>query len=192
VLQQPTPTPQPPDPVIFFVADRTTIMAGNPVIFSWNVTNARAVYFYAQGQPWEANAVPGQASRQVWPQATTVYELRVTRFNGVTDFRQIRIEVLQPPTPTPPPVAPVIQYFTANPEQIILGSCTGIRWEIAGLVTSVRLYRNGELLMDNLVQRQYNDCPSFGGVLEYRLDVSNGRIARTATATVLVLSRQPR
>jgi polar amino acid transport system substrate-binding protein len=192
VLQPPTPTSQPPEPAIFFAADRTTIVAGNPVVFTWNVTNARALYFYMQGQPWEANAVPSQGSRQVWPQATTVYELRVIRFNGATDFRQILIEVLPPPTPTSPPVAPVIQYFAANPEQISLGACTSLRWEFAGLVTSARLYRNGELLMDNIVQRQYNDCPNSGGVLEYRLEASNGRITRAAAATVLVLSSQPR
>ena len=48
-----TPTPKPtqtPAPQISFTASPTNIRAGEPVVFTWSVQNAREVAFYAQGQ----------------------------------------------------------------------------------------------------------------------------------------------
>ena len=51
-----TPTPAPtqtPSPNINFTVDRAQITVGECVTFNWNVTNAKATYFYQQGQSWQ-------------------------------------------------------------------------------------------------------------------------------------------
>ncbi len=82
VPKPPTVTPPPtqtPAPGINFTVDRNRIFAGECVVFSWVVTGAQAVYFYAQGQPWQQNQVPPQGSKVECPPVTTIYELRVAK-----------------------------------------------------------------------------------------------------------------
>ena len=110
---------------------------------------------------------------------------------AITELRQIRIDVAAPP-PTPIPVAPIIYAFNASQNSIMIGSCVSLRWEVGGTLTQLRLYRNGQLLMDNIGQRHYNDCPNFGGNLDFRLEVTNGRTTQYANQTVTVIVRQPR
>jgi hypothetical protein len=174
-----TPVPPPPNANINFSADRTTINQGERVIFNWDVTGVKAVYFYEQGSRWEDNGVAGQGGREVWPQRTTVYELRVVKLDDGVEVRQIRIDVNQPvqPTPTwtPAPVVPIIYSFTANTNDPEAGSCVALRWDVGGTFVSIRLFRNGGEIMNNVNQRQYNDCQPNPGEFTYRLEVSNGR-----------------
>ncbi len=62
-------------PAIFFQADRTTLGAGGCAILSWSVENVSAVYL--DGAP-----ATGQGSRQVCPNGTTTYTLRVIKKDG--------------------------------------------------------------------------------------------------------------
>ena len=186
----PTPTPQ-PNADINFWADRSNISEGERAILYWRVTNVRAVYVYEAGQPWEPNGVVGEGSREVWPRRSTVYELRVIRMDNSPELRQLRIDVA-PIQVLPEPVAPLINTFNASQDQIVIGSCVGLSWDVAGTITQLRLYRSGALLVDNVGQRSYTDCPNFGGPVTYRLEASNGRTARYRDVTVTVLVRQPR
>ncbi len=66
----PNPTPAPtqtPVPGISFTVDRTGIIAGECVVFSWDVQNVQAVYFYAEGENWQDNGVAGQGSQKECP-----------------------------------------------------------------------------------------------------------------------------
>lgn len=179
-----TPVPPPPNPNISFTADRTTINQGDRVVFGWDVTNVKAVYFYEQGSRWEDHGVAGQSGREVWPQRTTVYELRVVKPDDGVDIRQIQIDVRQPiqPTPTwtPLPAAPIIYSFTINTNETTAGSCVSLRWDVGGTFVSIRLFRNGQEVMNNVNQRQYNDCQPVPGDFSYLLEVSNGRNAERA------------
>lgn len=75
-----------PQVIIEFWADKTTIAPGQCAVLSWRVEGIREVYFQGTG-------VVGWGSQQVCPAATTTYNLRVIRVDGVEDNRYITIVV---------------------------------------------------------------------------------------------------
>jgi polar amino acid transport system substrate-binding protein len=171
VAAPPNPTAMPtqtPVPGISFTVDRTSITAGECVIFSWDVQNVQAVYFYAEGESWQDNGVAGQGSQKECPPHTMTYYLRVVMLDGSVQTRQISINVAASPN------APVIQHFTVDPDnQITLGQCVDIRWAVAGDVTSVRISSNDNSLWDGApVQGQMQDCPTSVGNVAYGVEAS--------------------
>lgn len=167
---QPTPVPVPtqtPVPGIYFVADRTNIKAGEPVNFTWRVSNVQAVYFYPDGQPWEQNGVAGEASRTEYPQQTTTYNLRVVKRDGSVETRQITVYVEQVAN------APVINQFTVSPRQISAGGCVNINWDVWGDVSNVRLSFNDIIIWDGApVRSSFDHCPPSTGTLNYHIEAS--------------------
>jgi polar amino acid transport system substrate-binding protein len=161
------PPTQAPAPGVSFTVDRGTINAGECANFSWNVTGVRAVYFYAQGQPYQNNGVAGQGSKSVCPTATTVYELRVERADGNVDTRQIQLNV------NPVAGAPVISQFVSVPEyEINAGQCANFVWRADGAISRVALTRDGVALWDYApVNGSFNDCPPGAGQKNYELQV---------------------
>lgn len=188
-IQVPAPatnTPQPtqtPSPNISFTADRTSINQGQCALFSWNVTGAQAVFFYAQGQPWESNPVPAQGTRTECPSVTTTYELRVNWPDGRQEVRQITISVTAVPT------APVISQFLLVPEgQVLLGQCVEIRWAATGNINDVTIQRQGSTLWSGLpISGVRQDCPPAVGSISYTILVTgpggNTRADRTIQVT---------
>src|SRR5687767_9085240 len=79
------------------------------------------------------------------------------------------------PPPTPAPDAPVIQTFTATPEQIKLGECTTLTWQYGGQdLASAALLANGTpILLDPPPQGTTVHCPTEPGEVLYRLDVAS-------------------
>ena len=190
VLGAPTPTPLPtqtPAPNIQFTADRTSIRAGEPVQFCWEVQNVRAVYFYAQGQPWEENGVTGKECRTVYPTTTTVYELRVINPDGSTEIRQIRIDV------QPTVGAPIITRFTVYPDtQVSLGQCVQLQWEIQGEVNFVRITANGVSIWDGApLQGVTQHCPQQLGTVAYAVEASGPGGSNRAQHSVNVVQSPP-
>ena len=183
----PTPAPtQTPSPGIGFSADRTRIKAGERVVFTWKVENVKAVYFYAQGEPWEENGVPGHGSREVWPPRTTVYELRVLHRDNRVEIRQIRIDVEQVVG------APVINRFTVDPHQIEVGQCVDIRWEVQGSVDRVKLLRNNGALWDGApASGMFQDCPPGAGEMSYLLEASGPGGTSRLQRVVSVVQPEP-
>lgn len=169
VPAQPTATPQitpTPSTSISFSATPTTIIAGQGVTFNWSVQNATAVYFYAQGQPWQNYPVNATGGTVVYPATTTTYELRVVQPNGVVDVKQITIQVNQP--------APNIEYFIAEPTQIKAGACVNLTWKTSGGVTQVQLQRNQYVILDNAqFTGSAQDCPDTVGQVIYTLVARN-------------------
>lgn len=160
-----TPPPtQTPSPSIEFTVDASNIQQGQCVTFRWNVTNSAAVYFYAQGEDWRAQAVPPQSSRQECPQATTTYFLRVVNPNGAVEERQITINV------TAAPNAPTINQFVASPPQITFGQCVNLQWNVTGSITRLVISGNGRTLWDGAPSSgNFQDCPVVIGTVQYSL-----------------------
>ncbi|MBE7555200.1 MAG: protein kinase [Anaerolineales bacterium] len=73
-------------PAIIFQADRTTLSAGGCAILSWSVENVSAVYL-------DGGPVTGQDSRQVCPNATTTYTLRVVKRDGSSSDVPVTITI---------------------------------------------------------------------------------------------------
>ena len=172
VVPNATSTPKPtqtPSPSITFYADRTTVNQGEPVIFTWNVVNAYAVYFYAQGQPWQDNLVYAQGSTTVYPPQSMTYELRVVWNSGAVETRQIFITV----NPPPPGAPKITQFSVSPPDQVTLGVCVTLQWAIEGQVTGVRLQRNGQDIWANApVSGTSQDCPPAAGQTVYAIEAA--------------------
>jgi polar amino acid transport system substrate-binding protein len=95
----------------------------------------------------------------------------------------------EPPPPTPAPDAPVIQTFTAVPQEIKLGECTTLAWQYSGqdLASAVLLANGVPILLDPPPQGTTVHCPSEPGEVIYRLDVVaefGGRTVKDVRVTV--------
>jgi polar amino acid transport system substrate-binding protein len=94
-----------------------------------------------------------------------------------------------PPTATPAPAAPVIQTFTAEPPEIILGECTTLTWQYSGqdLASAVLLANGVPILLDPPPQGTTVHCPGEPGEVIYRLDLAaefGGRTVKDVRVTV--------
>ena len=180
-----TPTPMPtqtPTTDITFTANPTSIRAGERVVFSWSVRNARAVYFYEQGRNWENNGVIGQASAERFPQQTTTFELRVVRLDGSVEVRQIRIDV------APVLNAPFIDRFTVEPRNnVVVGQCVTVSWAVSGNVNNIRVLANDDILRDQApLSGNASHCPSRPGSYNYIIEATGpGGTNRTNIAIVV-------
>ncbi|HEY1407500.1 MAG TPA: transporter substrate-binding domain-containing protein [Promineifilum sp.] len=171
VPASPTATPPPtqtPSPSINFTVNRNDILQGECVTFSWNVQNATAVYFYAQGEAWQNNQVPPVDNRVACPNTTTNYFLRVLNPNGTVEERQITITV------RPNVDAPNIVQFAASPSQVTVGQCVQLQWDVQGSVNRVTLSNQFRVIWDNAPARgNTQDCT--GGqptTIEYKIQAS--------------------
>ena len=167
----PTATPaatQTPSPSIQFTVDRNNILQGECVTFNWNVQNATAVYFYAQGEAWQNNQVAPQGARVACPATTTTYFLRVLKPDGTVEERQSTITV------RPNVNAPTIAQFVASPPQVTTGQCVTLQWDVQGEVNRVTISNQFRVIWDNAPSRgNTQDCT--GGqptTIEYRIQAA--------------------
>lgn len=162
----PTPVPtQTPSPNINFTVDRTQITVGECVNLSWNVTNAKATYFYQQGQSWQSYPVSPTGSSQECPPVQTIYELRVVKMDDSVEVRQIVIYV------NPLTGAPIIDRFTVDPAEILAGQCVDIRWQVSGEVSRVNIYRGAISVQEGApLSGTRQDCPTETGQVSYRIE----------------------
>lgn len=180
-----TPTPMPtqtPTTDITFTANPTSIRAGERVVFSWAVRNARAVFFYEQGQDWRNHGVIGQASAERFPQQTTVYELRVVRLDESVDIRQIRIDV------TPVLNAPYIDRFSVDPRHnVVVNQCVTVSWVVSGNVSNIRILANDDVLREQgPLNGNASHCPPRPGSYNYVIEaIGPGGTNRTNIAIVV-------
>ena len=128
-----TPVPQPtPQAQISFWADRTTITQGECTTLRWQVHNVQAVFVYPVGANFRDFPVTGEGSRQVCPQVTTTYEMRVQRTDGGVETRQVTITVL----PGNPLANTNWQLQTLNVNQVpTAGTVQTIFFSVASTVT---------------------------------------------------------
>jgi heat shock protein HslJ/uncharacterized protein YraI len=127
-----TPVPQAtPQAQIAFWADRTTITQGECTRLRWQVHNVQTVFVYPAGQNFRDFPVTGEGSRQVCPQGTTTYEMRVQRADGNVEIRQVTITVL----PGNPLANTSWSLQTLNVNQIPVGVSQTIFFSPASTVT---------------------------------------------------------
>ena len=187
-IQIPSPVPQPtqpPSPSINFSADRSNITAGDRVIFTWNVQNAKQVYFYAQGDllaQGQQQSISGRA--EVYPNYTTIYELHIIKQDNQEEVRQILITVQQPQNP------PRVTQFTAEPAQVDAGNCVMITWNVDGDTNNITIFSDGDVLRDSApMAGSLQDCPSSPGLLTYRIQATGPGGVANQQATVQVQER---
>jgi hypothetical protein len=60
----------------------------------WNVEGVKAVYFHAEDQPWHEHGVAGVAEKQVSPDATTTYCLRVVKADDSLEVHYMTVTVI--------------------------------------------------------------------------------------------------
>jgi len=128
----PPPPPPPSNPNPNLRADNTYLNAGQCTTVRWDVDNVNAVYFVTSQGP---AGVAGHGSQTVCPPVTTTYILRVVQTNGATVEYPITINV---GGGAPPYTA----NFWADQNEIYLGDCTKLRWDVQG-VQAVYLDGNG-------------------------------------------------
>ncbi|MEZ4660808.1 MAG: transporter substrate-binding domain-containing protein [Caldilineaceae bacterium] len=165
----PTPVPtQTPSPNFTFTVDNPNIRTGDCTTMRWRVTNVNAVYFYAEGQSWEQNGVGGEENRQICPNQTTNYYLRVVRANGAVETRQLTVNVQSSGS------APQINRFTMDPSgQIAVGQCINLRWEVTGDIRRVKLIRNNDTFWNDApFQGNNQDCPPGAGSYTYSIEAN--------------------
>ena len=191
VAAAPTATPAPtqtPSPSIQFTASTTSIKAGEPVTFKWDVQNVKAVYFYSdQDGTWQGHGVPGVGEETVYPPYSQNYYLRVEKPDNTVETRNIYITV------TPVATAPVIQNFSIVPEgQMSVGQCVNISWSVTGDIQQVNLTKNTIPLWDGApVAGNLQDCPTNPGQIAYGITAIGPGGTSNAVKYVNLIAPQP-
>jgi ABC-type amino acid transport substrate-binding protein len=188
------PTATPPAPSnIYFNAQPTSITAGQQVIFTWQVTGASAVYFYASGDV-AAQRTPQafSGSATVFPMVTTIYNLQAVMTNGQVQLRQITITVRGQPTP-PPTNPPVISLFMLDPTgPIVQGQCTNVSWRVSGQVLTVEISRDGQYLYKTApLAGTVSDCPPKAGTATYNIVATGPGGTAQQIQQLQVVANQP-
>ena len=83
-------------------------------------------------------------------------------------------------TPVPPPPGPAINAFAIDPNVVIEQQCASLNWDVGGAVNSVRLLRNGIVILDNApLAGSVTDCSTAAGVITFHIEARNlaGQVA---------------
>lgn len=111
-----------------FNASPVSISAGESASLTWTVSGATSVSI-DQG----IGNVALSGTRAVAPTTTTVYTLTASSpIGSVTATTQVIVTGVTPPPPTG---LPVINYFTATPNNITLGSSVTLSWNVTNATT---------------------------------------------------------
>jgi hypothetical protein len=97
-----------------------------------------------------------------------------------------------PTTPTVPP-PPVINSFTAQPQQVTVGAqCVTLTWTTSNAISMIALEVNGQTLQTNLQPSgQINHCPTTPGTYVYSLIITTSPYYGPVTATQVVQAVAP-
>jgi hypothetical protein len=163
--------------ILFFTASPSQITAGQAVTLSWKTNNADTANIEGIGN------VGVNSSLTVSPTQTITYTL--TARNNVNDVTSTATVTVTPATGGgPPPTAPVIASFTANPTNISAGQSSTLQWSVQNS-TSVSISTIGT------VPATGTHSVSPAVTTAYTLTATNATGSTTATATVTVGSGNP-
>jgi hypothetical protein len=135
----PTATPQPPA-VQMFNVDPLMVTQGDSVTIDWVVTEVDSVAI----APVSAE-LPPNGSISHLPDTTLQYILTASNGNPNQDVRLIREVIVNTPTPTPTgtpePEKPVIEFFQATEDEVVLGDDEEIElsWSVIGETTNIQI-----------------------------------------------------
>jgi hypothetical protein len=164
-------------PVIeYFQATPSSINAGGFSTLSWSVSDATELQLNN-----EAGNVPLSGTRVVYPVSTTTYTLTASNSAGSKNATT-QVQVSNLPVGDSPPV---INYFGLEPEKIIAGETTVLRWDILN-AASVSIQPG----IGNVAQvGKQSLTPS--STTSYKLVASNINGMVTAAVPVTVLNTKP-
>ncbi len=166
-----------------FEASSTQVVPYSQVVLSWEVIQAKNVYFYTTGQSWVPNQVALRGNRIYFPNKNIAYNLRVVNMNNTVESFKIEVEV------EPPLGLPEIVLFDLTPKgKQVYGGCVDIVWKVrGGTATGVSLSANDTLLVTTAGREgEYTDCPTQVGLLVYTLVASGpaGTVSKSKTIYV--------
>jgi hypothetical protein len=135
----PTATPYPAPSIKQFDVGPQAITLGDQVTLAWNVVGVNKVKITGV-----ENDLPATGTLTVRPTQNTSFVLTAETPDGqkVTSA-QYQVIVNPPPTATPVPQAPKIEYFLAAPVEVAIGSPESkniqMSWSVTGDVTSIEM-----------------------------------------------------
>jgi ABC-type amino acid transport substrate-binding protein len=180
-------TPNPGAPVInrFTVDPPYQISVGECVIIQWQVSGAVDSITISRNTTALLSGAPPSGSIQDCPPGTgqQVYSIEAVGPGGTSRQQQF-INVVAPTTPVPsatptqpgptqvPP--PVIHAFEVVPNQIQVGACVSVIWQVGGGAQTVRILRDGSVVLDNApFSGIQQDCPTGAGTYAYSVEANN-------------------
>ncbi|MBK8987787.1 MAG: transporter substrate-binding domain-containing protein [Chloroflexi bacterium] len=186
----------------FTVTPTDQVTLGQCVSLNWwvegQISNVRL--FRDNTVLWQSAPVNGSTSDCPPQVGVATYRIEATGPGG-TSNRTETITVVAPtqPTATPPPIPPTptvappqILSFSVAPEQIQAGNCVNISWSVGGTVTTIRLLRNGSVILDNAPGSGANpDCLNDAGTYTYRLEANGLDGRQDAQQRVITVSAPP-
>ncbi len=184
-------------PVIarFTVDPGFQIVAGRCVTLTWDVQgDASKITLSSNGAAiWDGAPVRG--TLQNCPPGTGIVSYVITANGpGGNNRAQRDVNVIAPltPTPIPPPPGPAINAFAINPNAVIEQQCATLSWDVGGNVNSVRLFRNGVVILDNaMLNGTAPDCSTTVGTITFRIEARNlaGQVA--TREVILIVNPKP-
>jgi hypothetical protein len=185
----PPPTPEQPPQIIFFNVDTSNLSLGECVNLSWSYSGSSIVNAQiTRNNELIGTDAPPLGSQQDCPAQVGqyLYVLRVdSEYSGFTQASQsVRVR-------NPQPSGPVINSFSAQPDQITLGQCVSLNWVISADNQSfASLSRNGEVIASEVsFTGSFQDCindPNLAGQVLYLLRVTGPGGSAAAQDTVQV------
>lgn len=193
-----TPVPNAPMIARFTVDPSFQISAGQCVNLTWDVQgDVTKVTLTSAGLAiWDSAPVRGTLKNCPSGSGGVSYAIDATGPGGSNRAQRDITVIAQPPplTPTPtvlpPPTAPVINVFSINPGAVVKQQCATLSWDVSGSVNSVRIFRNGIVILDNgMLAGTAQECPMAPGNLAYRIEARN--LAGQVTTRELTLIVNP-
>ena len=149
---------------------------------------------------WQSAPVNGSTSDCPPQVGIVTYRIEATGPGGTSNRTQ-SITVVPPPHPPPPPQPitpppplppPQILSFSVAPPQIEAGNCVNVNWTVVGTVTTIRLLRNGAVILDNAPGSGANpDCLTDAGTYTYRLEANGPDGRQDAQERVVTVTAVP-
>jgi hypothetical protein len=132
----PTPTPLPEPAILVFSVSPIAITAGQQANLEWRVADAPNVSIEGVGE-----GLPAEGTRPLFPMQTTTYVLRAQTGGGQV-IEEVTVFVQPQPTPTTTPQAPAIEFFQANPKEVVLGDDEPVKlsWSVKGDITAIEIF----------------------------------------------------
>jgi len=116
-------------PDVQFSANSFTLIKGQCTNLTWQTSDVSAVYLNEAG-------VPGVATKEVCPETTSIYTLRVERSGSATTTKSLTIKVL--------PVEGIVMHFWAEQYALEPGKCTNLHWSVQDVLAVYLLKPSGE------------------------------------------------
>ncbi len=182
----PSPTPPPTPGILEFNVLPVEITAGESVTISWSVTNVSKVTISGvQGE------LPPSGTVRVQPANTTKYVLMA----GDKPIGEREVTVRPPPTGTPQPQPPKIEYFLATPAEVGVGTTESkniqLSWSITGDMTRAEITGPNGAKYSGL-PRQGTLKVSTDKPTLYVLTAFNGSLSVSQTAKIGVKNPTPK